>query len=79
MNVIANKEDIIGVPLTKDWFIRFKFNKFELTKGIYLYEKDGVKIVTKDDVNFFFEEYKVNYVHVLQNIYKDKTKKLLSL
>ena len=52
----SNKK-IEPIPLTEEWLIRFGF------------KKDMVLLTNSDGDNFYLSDFKIEYVHQLQNLY----------
>jgi hypothetical protein len=83
-----NYEDIKPIPLTEEWLERFNFykigNEYSLADGFFyicfkFYKNGNKKIWINGEGEKYIkgEEMFINYVHQLQNLYLDLTKKEL--
>lgn len=73
-------KNIIPVPLTEEWLLKFGFEESQVYEEFYEYRKGGHRIQT-EGINFIWMGYgdgvELKYIHQLQNLFFSLTGKEL--
>lgn len=60
--------DIIPIPITEEWLVKFAFIDFEKQSFSYYVENNGEIVFKKSGLDILYD-YPIQYVHQLQNLF----------
>ena len=71
--------NILPIPLTKEWLVKFGFDKLEGWDDMFYFQIGGFQIYESNVSGYEYDGFNIKYLHQLQNLYFALTNEELTI